>query len=101
MQTLYLRCQIANVLRSQGRYAEALAEDTDIHAHQREALGDVHLHTLFTAGGIAADLRGLGDSSARWRLTKNGTTGSRTTTARITERPFRPPTTWHRPALDR
>jgi hypothetical protein len=61
MQSLYLRCQIANVLRSQGRYTEALTEDTAIHARQREALGDAHLHTLFTAGGIAADLRGLGD----------------------------------------
>ena len=61
MQTLYLRCQMANVLRSQGRYSEALAEDTAIHARQREVLGDFHLHTLFTAGGIAADLRGLGD----------------------------------------
>jgi hypothetical protein len=61
MQNLYLRCQMANVLRSQGRYSEALAEDTAIHARQREVLGDYHLHTLFTAGGIAADLRGLGD----------------------------------------
>jgi tetratricopeptide (TPR) repeat protein len=61
MQTLYLRCQIANVLRSQGRYTEALAEDTAVHARQRDVLGDVHLHTLFTAGGIAADLRCLGE----------------------------------------
>jgi hypothetical protein len=59
--TLYLRCQIANVIRSQGRYTEALAEDTAIHERQREVLGDVHLHTLFTAGGIAADLRALGE----------------------------------------
>jgi len=61
MQTLYLRIQNANVLRSQGRYSEALTEDTAVHARQREVLGDVHLHTLFTAGGIAADLRGLGE----------------------------------------
>jgi tetratricopeptide (TPR) repeat protein len=61
MLTLYLRIQNANVLRSQGRYAEALAEDTAVHARQREVLGDVHLHTLFTAGGIAADLRALGE----------------------------------------
>ena len=61
MQTLYLRFQIANVLRSQGRYTEALAEDTAVHARQREVLGEVHLHTLFTAGSIAADLRGLGE----------------------------------------
>jgi hypothetical protein len=61
MQTLYLRFQIANVLRSQGRYTDAFAEDTAIHARQREVLGDVHLHTLFTAGSIAGDLRGLGE----------------------------------------
>jgi TIR domain/Tetratricopeptide repeat/NB-ARC domain len=61
IQTLYLRCQLANVLRSQGRYSEALAEDTDVHARQKAVLDDVHLHTLFTAGGIAADLRGLGE----------------------------------------
>ena len=60
-ETLYLRCQVANVLRSQGRYTEALAEDTDVHERQLEVLGDVHLHTLFTAGGIAGDLRGLGE----------------------------------------
>jgi tetratricopeptide (TPR) repeat protein len=61
MQTLYLRIQNANVLRSQGRYPEALAEDRAVFERQREVLGDVHLHTLFTAGGIAADLRSLGD----------------------------------------
>jgi hypothetical protein len=61
MQTLYLRFQIANVLRSQGRYAAALAEDTEVYARQRKVLGEVHLHTLFTAGGIAGDLRGLGE----------------------------------------
>ena len=61
MQTLYLRFQLANVLRSQGQYAAALAEDTAVHARQREVLGEVHLHTLFTAGGIAGDLRGLGE----------------------------------------
>ena len=61
MQTLYLRFQIANVLRSQGRYSEALAEDTDVHECQRRVLGEDHLHTLFTAGSIAGDLRGLGE----------------------------------------
>jgi TIR domain/Tetratricopeptide repeat/AAA domain len=61
MQNLYLRCQMANVLRSQGRYSDALKEDNAIYARQREVLGDYHLHTLFTAGGVAADLRCLGD----------------------------------------
>jgi hypothetical protein len=60
MQTLYLRSQIANVLRSQGEYDKALAEDTAVHASQQAALGEDHLHTLLTAGGLAGDLRGLG-----------------------------------------
>ena len=59
-QTLYLRFHVANVLRSQGRYAEALAENTDVYNKQREVLGEEHPHTLQTAGGIAGDLRGLG-----------------------------------------
>jgi hypothetical protein len=60
-QTLYLRFHIANVLRSQGLYAEALHEDSDVHLKQLEALSDYHPHTLQTAGSIAGDLRGLGE----------------------------------------
>jgi tetratricopeptide (TPR) repeat protein len=59
-QTLYLRFHIANVLRSQGLYAEALEEDTDVLAKQQAVLSDYHPHTLQTAGSIAGDLRGLG-----------------------------------------
>ena len=61
MYTLSLRFHIAIVLRSQGRYREALAEDTAVHDRQRAVLGESHLHTLLTAGGIAGDLRGLGE----------------------------------------
>jgi MinD-like ATPase involved in chromosome partitioning or flagellar assembly/tetratricopeptide (TPR) repeat protein len=60
-QTLYLRSQLANVLRSQGRYAEALSVDSEVFTEQREVLTDRHPHTLQTAGGLAADLRGLGE----------------------------------------
>jgi tetratricopeptide (TPR) repeat protein len=60
-QTLYLRFHVANVLRSQGRYAEALAEDTDILARQQAVLSEYHPHTLQTAGSMAGDLRGLGE----------------------------------------
>ena len=60
-QTLYLRFHVANVLRSQGRYAEALQEDTDILGMQRTVLSDYHPHTLQTAGSMAGDLRGLGE----------------------------------------
>jgi tetratricopeptide (TPR) repeat protein len=59
-QTLYLRFHLANLLRSQGRYAEALEVDTDVHRRQQWVLTVEHPHTLQTAGSIAGDLRGLG-----------------------------------------
>jgi hypothetical protein len=60
-QTLHLQTQIANVLRSQGRFAEARDLDTYVLERQREVLGADHPYTLMTAGGLAADLRALGD----------------------------------------
>jgi MinD-like ATPase involved in chromosome partitioning or flagellar assembly len=60
-QTLHLRFQLANVLRSQGRYAEARVVDSEVYARQREVLSDSHPHALQTAGGLAGDLRGLGE----------------------------------------
>ena len=60
-QTLHLRFQIANVLRSQGRFDEARDLDTYVLGRQREVLGEDHLHTLMTAGSLAADLRALGE----------------------------------------
>jgi len=60
-QTLHLRFQLANVLRSQGRYADARIVDSEVFAKQREVLTEGHPHTLQTAGGLAGDLRGLGD----------------------------------------
>jgi MinD-like ATPase involved in chromosome partitioning or flagellar assembly len=60
-QTLHLRFQLANVLRSQGRYADARIMDSEVFAKQREVLSDHHPHTLQTAGGLAGDLRGLGE----------------------------------------
>jgi hypothetical protein len=62
-QTLYLRFQLANVLRSQGRYAEARDSDTDILRRQERVLPENHPHILQTAGSLAADLRGLGEFS--------------------------------------
>ena len=59
-QTLHLRFQIANVLRSAGRSQEAYELDTDIFEKQENSLGGAHPHTLQTAGSIAADLRALG-----------------------------------------
>jgi hypothetical protein len=62
-QTLYLRFHLTNVLRSQGHYAEARDQDTDILERQRRVLPDWHPHILQTEGGLAADLRGLGEYS--------------------------------------
>jgi MinD-like ATPase involved in chromosome partitioning or flagellar assembly len=60
-QTLHLRFQLANVLRSQGRYSEACIMDTEVYAKQQEVLPPRHPHTLQTANGLAGDLRGLGE----------------------------------------
>ncbi len=60
-QTLHLRFHIANVLRSQGRFAEARELDTYVLERQRAVLGPDHPHALMTAGGLAADLRALGE----------------------------------------
>jgi hypothetical protein len=60
-QTLHLRFHIANVLRSQGRFAEARDLDAYVLERQRDTIGDDHPHTMMTAIGLAADLRALGD----------------------------------------
>jgi hypothetical protein len=59
-QLLSLRFHIANVLRSQGRFADAYELDTEILAKQERLLGDDHPSTLLTAGSRGGDLRGLG-----------------------------------------
>lgn len=59
-QTLLLRFQLANVLRSQGNYAEALALDESTLERQRALLGEHHPYTLMTAGSLGADRRALG-----------------------------------------
>jgi tetratricopeptide (TPR) repeat protein len=59
-QLLHLRFHIGNVLRSQGRFDEARQINEEVLAAQEELLGRTHPHTLMTARGLAADLRGLG-----------------------------------------
>ena len=59
-QLLSLRFQIANVLRSQGKFQAAYELDTEILARQQELLGEDHPSTLLTAGSKGGDLRGLG-----------------------------------------
>jgi CO dehydrogenase nickel-insertion accessory protein CooC1 len=60
-QTLHLQFQIANVLRSQGRFSDARDLDTYVLARQRAVLGADHPHALMTAGGLGADLCALGE----------------------------------------
>lgn len=60
VQYMYLRNQLANVLRSQGRYVEARDIDTDLLEQQREALGPDHPHTYVTTSSLASDLAALG-----------------------------------------
>ncbi|GAA2362868.1 FxSxx-COOH system tetratricopeptide repeat protein [Dactylosporangium salmoneum] len=57
-----LRAQFnhANALRQLGRFQEAFDLDTATHAEQSELLGETHLDTLMTAGGLGGDLRALG-----------------------------------------
>jgi Domain of unknown function (DUF4062)/Tetratricopeptide repeat/NB-ARC domain len=60
-QTLHLQFQIANVLRSLGRFSEARDLDTDVLERQRAVLGVNHPDALRTAGGLGGDLRALGE----------------------------------------
>jgi tetratricopeptide (TPR) repeat protein len=60
-QTLHLQSQMANVLRSQGRFTEARDLDTHVLERQRAVLGNEHLLTLITANNLGADLRTLGE----------------------------------------
>ncbi len=60
-QTLHLQFQIANVLRSLGRFSEARDLDAYVLERQRAVLGADHPHALITANGLGADLRALGD----------------------------------------
>ena len=76
-QTLHLQFQIANVLRSQGRFGEAKDLDTYVLQRQRDVLGHDHPDTMRTASGLGADLRVLGsyrealivsqDAYSRWK----------------------------------
>ncbi|AVH58895.1 MULTISPECIES: FxSxx-COOH system tetratricopeptide repeat protein [Streptomyces] len=60
VQYLYLRCQLGNVLRSQGRYVEARDINTELLERQQRVLGPSHPHTYVTMSGLASDLAALG-----------------------------------------
>ena len=57
---LRLAAQVANPLRSLGRYPEAHELDSDTLRRQREQLGPDDGYSLVTARNYGADLRGLG-----------------------------------------
>ena len=59
-QTLVLRFQLANVIRSLGRFEASLALDQSTLGRQQELFGADHLYSLMTAGSLGADLRALG-----------------------------------------
>jgi hypothetical protein len=61
VQYLYLRCQLANIQRSQGRYVEAREIDEELLERQRSVLGEDHPHTYVTTSSLASDLAALGD----------------------------------------
>lgn len=59
-QTLMLRVQLGNILRSKGRLTEAYDIDRDTFERFRRTKGPEYAHTLAAAGNVAADLRALG-----------------------------------------
>jgi tetratricopeptide (TPR) repeat protein len=59
-QLLQLRFNLGNILREQGKLAEARALNQKVLADQKLLLGDDHPHALMTAGSLAADLRAIG-----------------------------------------
>ncbi len=67
-QTLLLRFQLANVMRSQGQYAAAMELDESTLERQKRVLGEQHPYTLMTAGSLGADRRALGDFSKALEL---------------------------------
>ncbi|WP_234536725.1 FxSxx-COOH system tetratricopeptide repeat protein [Streptomyces shenzhenensis] len=74
-QYLYLRCQLANVLRSQGLYVEAREMDDDVLRRQRRLLGDRHPHTFITTSGLSSDLAALGEYTRAVELAKEAHEG--------------------------
>jgi tetratricopeptide (TPR) repeat protein len=68
---LYLRFHIANILRSQGEVAQALEVDQDVLRRQKALFGDTYVHTLMTAGSVAADLRAVGEYQEALRLARD------------------------------
>ncbi|MFE7134395.1 FxSxx-COOH system tetratricopeptide repeat protein [Streptomyces sp. NPDC057638] len=60
LQYLYLCFHLANIYRTQGRYAQARELDEITLERQRRVLGPTHPHTYMTISGLATDLATLG-----------------------------------------
>ncbi|MEV1332645.1 FxSxx-COOH system tetratricopeptide repeat protein [Micromonospora costi] len=60
VQLLYLRFNRANLLRSLGRFDDALRLDEETLSAQEKLIGASHPYTLMTAGGYGGDLRAIG-----------------------------------------
>lgn len=60
IHALLLHIQLGNVLRSQGRLAEAYEMDLDTFQRLESSKGPDYAHTLAAAGNVGADLRLLG-----------------------------------------
>ena len=86
-QTLHLQFQIANVLRSQGRFIEARELDTYVLERQRAVLGEDHLLTLITANGLGADLKSLGEYREALDIDRKTYDSLRTSSGKTTARP--------------
>ncbi|WEH18237.1 FxSxx-COOH system tetratricopeptide repeat protein [Streptomyces sp. VNUA24] len=77
LQYMYLRGQLANVLRSQGRYLEAREVDADVLARQLRVLGPTHPHTYVTTSSLASDLAALGEYTEAVKLAREAHQGFR------------------------
>ncbi|MFE7855640.1 FxSxx-COOH system tetratricopeptide repeat protein [Streptomyces sp. NPDC057403] len=74
-QYLYLRCQLANVQRSQGLYVEAREIDDDLLKRQRRVLGSRHPHTFVTTSSLSSDLAALGEYTKAVELAREAHEG--------------------------
>jgi Tetratricopeptide repeat/CobQ/CobB/MinD/ParA nucleotide binding domain/NB-ARC domain len=75
VQYLFLRGQLANVLRTQGHYLEARKIDTELLARQRAVLGPSHPHTYVTTSSLATDLSALGSYGSAVELAREAHEG--------------------------
>lgn len=77
LQYMYLRGQLANVFRSQGRYAEAREVDADVLTRQQRVLGPTHPHAFVTTSSLASDLAALGEYTEAVKLAREAHQGFR------------------------